>query len=344
MNILVTGGFGFVGGHLIDQLTTQYLDARVHVVDNLSTNPIPLKQLLSELGPRKNLTYDICSVKEFVLKKDNVRWDYIYHLASVVGPAGVLVHAGNIAWMIIEDTKLLIELALKSNARFLDVSTSEVYGGGKDGLCSETYNKVIQPETSARLEYAVGKLASETMLINKGKVSDLDAKIVRPFNISGPRQSGVGGFVLPRFIGFAMDNVALTVFDDGSGVRAFTHVRDIASGIIRGMEQGCKGEVYNLGNPMNKITINQLADMVITITKSKSQKIYVDPKTIYGPLYEGANDKYPDAKKAMTKLDWQPKYSIEEIIEETYQYMRGLTEHDRHILTGYKSEKRVRNV
>jgi len=324
VNILVTGGFGFIGGQLIDYLTKSNPKHKIHVVDNLSSNPIPFEELLKELGPRPNLSYSICSVEEFYSKGTDAKWDRIYHLASVVGPAGVLPHAGKIVRSIVADTYCMIDIALKCNAKLVDVSTSEVYGGGQEGYCNENFAKIVPAKTTVRLEYAVAKLAAETALINTAKVSPLDVSIVRPFNVAGPRQSGKGGFVLPRFISMAILGKPLTVFGVGNQIRAFTHVKDMAKGIIAAMERGKTGGVYNLGNPKNKISISELADLVIKVTKSKSKKIFVDPKEIYGPLFEEANDKYPDATLAMTELEWHPEYSIETAIEDTYEYLKRI--------------------
>jgi nucleoside-diphosphate-sugar epimerase len=165
-------------------------------------------------------------------------------------------------------------------------------------------------------------------------VGSLDAVIVRPFNISGPRQSGVGGFVLPRFIGCAILNRPLTVFSGGTQTRAFTHVADICDGIVRAMRSGKRGEVYNLGNPKNRITINEMADLVLDVTGCTSGKVYVDPRTIYGPLYTEANDKYPNADRAMRDLAWTPQFGARAVVEQTFEYMRRLPEHVRAHLVG----------
>jgi UDP-glucose 4-epimerase len=331
--VLVTGGFGFVGSHLIEQL---HKDSSlfIHVVDNLSSSPLPLPYLLAEIGPMHRLTYDICTVQEYCAQHWDSHYDEIYHLASVVGPAGVIPHMGRIVKSIVDDTYAIMELALRTGAKLVDVSTSEVYGGGQGGCCSEALPKIIQPKTSARLEYAVGKLASETALINTTKVTKLNACIVRPFNISGPRQSGKGGFVLPRFVSMALRNEDLSIFGTGKQVRAFTHVKDIVSGIILAMQMGKAGEAYNIGGPENKCTIESLADETIEVAKSHSRKVFVDPKAIYGPFYEEANDKYPDAQKSMTELEWRPQYDRLSIIKETINYFRGLPEDIFMILRG----------
>ncbi len=321
MNILVTGGFGFLGSHLVERLLSDR-DNRVHVVDNLSTSPLPLEDLLRELGPQPNLSWTITDVESFYRDFGDERFDAIYHLASVVGPAGVLSHSGRIAASIINDTMAMVDLALRSRCRLVDISTSEIYGGGREGFCSESMAKIVPAKNSARLEYAVGKLAAETALANLCETSELDACIVRPFNISGPRQSGRGGFVLPRFVGQALSGLDLTVFGDGQQVRAFTHVRDMVDGILLAMQRGQRGEAYNIGNPANRTTIMTLAEEVRELSESQSEIQLVDPKTIYGPLYEEANDKYPDSQRAMSELGWQPRYDRRRTIREVIDYMR----------------------
>lgn len=320
--ILITGGFGFVGGHLVELLLKKEPDAEIHVIDNLSTNPIPHERLLAELGHPKNLKFDQCSIQEYFDRGGKTDWTEMYHLASVVGPAGVLKHGGRIIKSVVDDTYLLMDVAIKRGIRLLDMSTSEIYGGGQEGYCSEEFAKIIPPKTSIRLEYAIAKLACETALMNTCLVSNLDMVIIRPFNISGPRQSGVGGFVLPRFVGLAMKNLPLTVFGDGKQVRAFTHVKDIVMGCYLAMKSGTRGDAYNLGNPNNRLTITELADLVIDAVGSSAGKVFVNPKDLYGPLYEEANDKYPNADKAMKGLGWIPEYSARHVVDETFKYMK----------------------
>lgn len=319
---VVTGGFGFIGSHLVEILLEEP-DLRVHVVDNLSTSPLDVDAYVRQLRHADRLTYEIVSMKEYFERPELPRFDEVYHLASVVGPVGVLKHSGNILRLMTGDMYAVAEYCIRTGARMVDVSTSEVYGGGRDGYCSENDSMIIPPKISARLEYAVGKLGTEVALMNMTRVTDLHATIVRPFNVAGPRQSTAGGFVLPRFIRQALVNEDITVYGDGSMVRAFTHVRDIADGIIRAQRRGGAGEPFNVGNPANKITILELARMVIDVLGSTSQVTFVDPKALWGPLFEEANDKYPDADRAMRQLEWKPRWGVEEIIRETADYIRA---------------------
>lgn len=322
-NILVTGGFGFIGSHLAEKLIADPQNS-VHIVDNLSTSSIDLEAYLEFLGRPRNLTYSICTVEQFCLEQAAGRsFEQIYHLASVVGPVGVLSHAGKIALQIIKDADHIAGLALRTGAKIVDVSTSEVYGGGRDGYCSEKDFKVIQPDVTVRLEYAVGKLAAEISLINLARVTPLKVSVARPFNVAGPRQSARGGFVLPRFIAQALAGEPLTVYNNGRMIRAFTHVRDIVDGIVLIMEKGLNGEVYNLGNPSNKTSIGELAERVVHLTESRSDIAHVDPKMLFGPLFEEANDKYPDADRAIHDVGWTPLYGINDIILDSYRYIKS---------------------
>lgn len=334
-DVLVLGGFGFLGSHLVDLLLADP-EQRVHVVDNLSTSPLPLDDLLAEIGPAPNLTWTIETVESFCARSGGgQRWDEVYHLASLVGPAGILPHAGRIAAPLLSGLVQVADLALAWGARLLLVSTSEVYGGGDQGFCSEAMPKIVPAEASPRLEYAVGKLAAETSLINLCHASGLDGLIVRPFNITGPRQSGAGGFVLPRFVGQAMAGEDLTVFGKGSQIRAFSHVRDIAQGLVDAMRRGATGGVYNLGNPDNRCTILGLAETVREVTGSRSGIRFVDPREIYGPLYAEAHDKYPDAAKAQRDIAWRPGFGLRETIAETFRYMSALPTPLLHRLRGF---------
>jgi UDP-glucose 4-epimerase len=217
----------------------------------------------------------------------------------------------------------MIEIAKQDKARLCDVSTSEVYGGGRDGYCAESDAKIIPPKISVRLEYAVAKLACEVALANTTRVSDLFAVVIRPFNIAGPRQSGKGGFVLPRFIQQALRGESITVYGNGGAIRAFTHVEDVVDGIVRALRCGKAGEIYNVGNPANKTTIHDLARRVVRIADSKSKIDFVDPKELFGPLFEEANDKFPDSDRAQRELGWRPQHDLDRVIRDTLEYIRA---------------------
>jgi len=321
-NILVTGGFGFLGSHLLEVLLGSP-ENRVHVVDNLSTNVVDPAQFSRLFGDR--LTYDAVSVEQFFTnRKPKQKFSEIYHLASVVGPVGVLKHGGNIVRSVVRDTYLLIDYCLEHKSKLLDVSTSEVYGGGKEGFCSEDFDKIVPANTTIRLEYAVGKLAAETALVNTQRTKGLWTVIIRPFNISGKRQRPDGGFVLPRFARQALKGEPLSVYGDGSQIRAFTHARDISTGIELAMNSGRPGEAYNLGNPNNRVTILELAKKVIHISGSSSQIQFVDPVKLHGQFFAEAANKFPNSTKAQKELGWRYQIGIDEIVQEAVDEWREL--------------------
>jgi nucleoside-diphosphate-sugar epimerase len=332
--VLVTGGFGFLGGHILKLLLSEP-DVQLHVVDNLSSNPVALETLLAELGDTARLTFDLCSIADYFAAGADT-FDAIIHLASPVGPAGVLKHGGRIVAAVVDDCYTLADYALERTARLLDVSTSEVYGGGRDGLCDEEDAKIVPAETSFRLEYAVAKLSAETALINLHARDGLDVVIIRPFNIAGPRQSGEGGFVLPRFLAQAMLGLPLTIFGTGDARRAFTHVNDIANGIVQALECGTAGVAYNLGNPRNIVTVNELADIVLEVTGSDVPKHYIDPTEIYGRHFAEANDKFPSATRATAEFGWSPTLNVRDVVAEAYEYMKGVSRDDFARLAGGK--------
>ncbi len=334
MVALVTGGFGFIGSHLVEALLAE--ERRVHVVDDLSTSPLPLEAVLDEIGRPDALTYSVQDVASFCADTPDEPFEEVFHLASFVGPASLIGHAGRIAVSIIESTCAVADLAARCGATMLDLSTSEVYCGNPVGLCDETGALTLPTRPTARLEYAIGKLAAETALLNRHRAQGLDCRIVRPFNVAGPRQSGVGGFVLPRFIGQALCGIDLTVFGDGQAVRAFTHVRDIVDGLLLVMRKGRHGEVYNFGNAGNGCTIFELAQRVIQTANSPSSVAYVDPTEIFGPLYAEVGDKLPDASRALAELGWRPQRDLSQTIAETYAYMTSLPQPQLERLRGFE--------
>lgn len=298
MKAVVTGGAGFIGSHLVERLIADGLD--VHVIDDFR----------SGLTIHSGATTHATSVRA----SGYGAWagaGVVYHLASPVGPVGVLSHAGSIASEVIADAAFVAAQARSARCPLVYVSTSELYGP-QEGACAETLNAVTTPDTSARKEYAVAKLAAEVMLRNSG----IDVRIVRPFNVAGPRQRPEGGFVLPRFIGQAQRGEPLTVYAPGSQLRAFTHVLDIVDGLVLVAAKGQAGDVYNLGNPDNLTTIEALASMVLDVLDPDGSYTLVDPLSLWGPGFREAADKYPDASLARERLGFAPHRTLRQTIED----------------------------
>jgi nucleoside-diphosphate-sugar epimerase len=304
-NCLVTGGLGFIGSHLVDRLISD--GCSVTIVDDMTSNSVQP----DDNDVYNNAAVERCRVMDYEPAES---YEYIFHLASPVGPAGILKYAGDMGMMILSNTLYLAQLSVEQCATFVLVSTSEVYG--KSEISSERDNKIVPGEVAVRTEYGVGKLLAEICVINKAKVTPLKYHIIRPFNVAGPRQRSIGGFVIPRFVEAALAGKPITVFGTGEQRRTFGHVLDIVDGIVKVAFSDYSNEIWNLGNPNNMCTIYELALLVKRLVHSASPIFRVDPKTIYGELYEEAFDKNPDITKARSWLSWQPRRDLEQIIQD----------------------------
>jgi len=314
MKILITGGLGFVGSYTIEKYKAE--GHHITIIDNLSSNTI-------------TPDHDICNgcnviIKDILEYEWNIddRFDMIIHLASPVGPAGILQHSGKMAGYILDDIYWAIQGSQLFNCPLLFISTSEIYGYRDSPVMLQEHEyKLLVGDFKVRNEYSTAKLLSEIVLNNTAKISNLKYQIIRPFNISGPRQLPDAGFVLPRFVIQALNDEPITVFGDGNQVRAFTHVSDIVDGIYK-TSLSITNDIWNIGNSDNKVTINYLASRVKELAKSNSEIIHVDPTTIYGPLYSEAWDKIPDATKIINSLKWSPAYNVDEIILDVINYWK----------------------
>lgn len=294
MRHLVTGGLGFIGTHLVDLLVGEGED--VLVVDDGRAD-----------GPLR----DDCEV---VTADIGYWWTDepfagVWHLASPVGPVGVMSQAGRITGEVFRGAERVVGMAMTSGAPLIHVSTSEVYGGGDRGLCSEDMDCRVSTRMSARLEYQTAKLAVEVMMRN---TEGLDARIIRPFNVSGPGQQPGGGFVLPRWMQQVRAGRPLTVYAPGTQRRAMTHVHDIVEGMLAVFKYGSRG-LWNLGNPENTISMTDLADLFVSV--HGGTWVLVDPTELHGPRFVEAAEKFPDASKAID-LGWSPHRTLRQIVED----------------------------
>lgn len=317
-NILITGGLGFIGTHCIEKWKNE--NWNIWIIDNLSSNAIE---------PTHSTTKNCNVILKNIL---DVAWnalpkfDLILHLASPVGPVGVLKHSGRMARIILDDIYWAIEGAKTNNCPLIFVSTSEIYGHREyKSYLEEQDDKVLHGEFTVRNEYAIAKLLSEIVISNHAK-NDKTFKyqIIRPFNVTGKYQLPDGGFVLPRFVQQALSNQDITVYYSGQQLRAFTWVKDIVDGIyLTSIAPENKwNEEWNIGNELNEQTILYLAEKVKKITNSKSKIIHIDPKTLHGELFSEAPEKIPNSEKIKKELGWKPTKFVDEVIEEVVKFYR----------------------
>jgi len=317
--ILITGGLGFIGSHSVEKWKN--LGYKITIIDNMSSNALSPTDKLFE--GCKIILEDILNVDITKLEK----FDSILHLASPVGPVGVLKHSGKMASIIIDDIYWAINAAKHNNCPLIFISTSEIYGyrDGKTYL-KENDQKVLDGEFTVRNEYAIAKLLSEIVLSNTGKIDpNFKYQIIRPFNVSGKYQLPDGGFVVPRFVNQALNNEDITVYYDGLQLRAFTWVKDIVEGIYltSTAPEELWNEEWNVGNEMNENTILYMAEKIKEMSQSNSQVIHIDPVLLHGSLFTEAPEKIPNSEKIKNLLGWKATKGVDEILNEVVEYFKS---------------------
>jgi len=309
MKALVTGGLGFIGSYLVELLMNK-MDYPT-ILDDCSNNVISR----SAYGCRI-VEGSVMDVSDLFDEK----FDIVYHLACFVGPVGVLKHSGKMAFEILNMTRKMLDYCVKNNVPLIYVSSSEVYGNVIQ--MNEDSQKVFPGEYAVRTEYGAAKMLCEIMIENTAKVTDLKYHIIRPFNVAGPRQRPDGGFVLPRFIQSALRKEPLTVYGDGTQRRAFADVRDLARGIYEVSNYEGWNNIWNLGNPVNEMSIFELAKEVEKVIGRELEFSFVDPKELHGPLFSEAPDKVPFIDKVSNLVGWKPEYDLHTTISDSIEWIK----------------------
>lgn len=304
--ILVTGGAGFIGSHLIDALVG---DNKVICVDNLSTGK---RNNISHLARHKNFRF----IKHDASKPLKIagKIDYIFHLSSPASPVDYLQRPIETMMVNSFGTRNMLELAKEKKARFLLASTSEVYGDPEKHPQSEDYWGNVNP-IGPRSPYDESKRFAEALVMAYHRIHGIDVRIARIFNTYGPRMRSNDGRVIPNFINQALVNKSITVYGDGKQTRSFCYVSDMVSGLIKLMESDCAGEPFNLGNPDERRIID-VAKRIRELTNSKSD-------IIFNSLPEDDPEKRkPDMSKTKERLGWEPKVAFDDGLKRTIEWFR----------------------
>jgi nucleoside-diphosphate-sugar epimerase len=310
--VLITGGLGFLGYHLATELLRRDPTALLTIVDNLSSTRIDYRSLV---GRVEILVEDLRCYRE-----GNTRFDEIYHLASPVGSLGILARTGHLAEDILALTYRVVDLALRSQARLLFVSSSEVYG--RDGLHEEGGRLTVNPHGGARTEYALGKMTSEVVLRNLALLSPIRYNVCRPFNVIGEQQSAAIGFVVPTFFETALRGEPIPVYAPGTQRRSFCHVSDVVRAIIAIQESALDGETFNVGHDQNVVSIDHLARIIRNLCDSHSPIVVVNSLAKFGQRYSEAFEKIPDLQRIRDRLGWQPEMTLEAGLARIHAYYR----------------------
>lgn len=311
--ILVTGGAGFIGSHLVERLLAD--GHSVVVIDDFSTGS--RENLQPVVGNPKLRVIDsrISACEE--LPELAARARAIYHLAAAVGVELVVKSPIRTLETNLHETEVLLKAAAGHSASLLLASTSEVYGKSEKPVFSEEDDLLIGPPYRSRWGYACSKLMDEFLALAYAHEKSLPVIISRLFNTVGPRQTGQYGMVLPRFISAAKRGAPLLVYGDGLQSRCFCFVKDTVEAMVR--LQGCaaaRGQVFNIGGT-EEISILELAKLVVATLGSTSKIELVPYDQAYAPGFEDMRRRKPRIEKLAATVGFHPLTSLRQIIQQT---------------------------
>ena len=312
MKFLLTGGAGFVGSHLLDQLVDR--GDSVIVLDDFSTGR---KENIAHHGQSKAVEV----VEGSILDSDLVdrlvaKSDRVFHLAAAVGVFNIVKHPLESLTTNIKGSENVFEACSNHNKPVLITSSSEVYGKNNSDLLSEDSDRVVGAPQKIRWSYSDAKAIDEAMAIALNQQKGLETRIVRLFNTVGPRQIGRYGMVVPRFVEAALKSEPLTIYGTGKQTRCFGHVADVVDAILK--VDGC---FEAIGKPINigvnqEISIEDLAKKVIKRTGSKSVIEYQSYEEAYSQGFEDMERRVPDNALLRKLTTWSPLKNIENIIDD----------------------------
>ena len=307
MNVVITGGSGFVGSYLCEILIND--GHEIIVVDNLLTGST---ENINHLMHNENFSFIEHDVQNHIEIENKV--DYVLHFASAASPKAYTEHPVNTLKAGSVGTINTLGLAKKHDAEYLLASTSEVYGDPLISPQTEEYWGNVNPN-GERSMYDEAKRFAEAAVATYSRSYDLKTKIVRIFNTYGPRMQLNDGRVVTNFIVQALKNENITIYGDGSQTRSFSYVEDTVAGIISLMNSS-EYDVFNIGNP-NEMTVGQLAEKIIELTNSTSEIKYLELPN------DDPKQRKPDITKAKTKLNWEPKVNLEDGLTKTIKWVEG---------------------
>lgn len=323
MKILITGGAGFIGSHLAEA----YLNGghEVYIIDDLSTGKLENITHLQENKKFKDHFFvHICSIfnHDVLLELVGI-CDVVFHLAAAVGVKYILDNPLDSIVTNIRGTENVLELCNKFKKKVIVASTSEVYGKHTHAPLTETDNIIYGCTMRSRWSYAATKLVDEFTALAYYKTKKLPVIVVRFFNTIGPRQTGRYGMVIPRFVNQSLRGQHVTVFGDGTQTRTFTHVKDVVKSLLILAETPeAIGEIINIGGN-REISIKDVGDLIISLTKSKSQIKYIPYEEAYENDFEDMARRVPCVKKLKKLTGFIPETPLENIITDIIEYAKS---------------------
>jgi UDP-glucose 4-epimerase len=315
---LITGGAGFIGSHLADELTQR--GHKVHALDDLSTGSI---ENIRHLKDRPEFAYTIESARNASLVAELVdEADVVYHLAAAVGVDLVVKSPVRTIETNVHCAEIVLAQANKKQKPVFVASTSEVYGKSGELPFREDGNLLLGPTSTGRWSYACSKAIDEYLALAYWRERQLPVVIGRLFNTVGPRQTGRYGMVIPTFVRQALSGQPITVHGDGEQQRCFCHVRDVVIALADLMStEDAFGEVYNVGST-DEISILELAARVQRAAESESEIVMVPYEEAYEEGFEDMRRRVPDTSKIHELLGWRPTRSLDDVLADVVQANR----------------------
>ncbi len=318
MQILVTGGAGFIGSHLCERLI---IDGHtVTVIDNFSTGQA--SNLAKIAGSSKFVLIEGSILDPNVLKPLVAEADYVFHLAAAVGVFNIINNPLQSLLTNIRGTENVLEAAHSTNTPVFITSSSEVYGKNVSNSLKESDDRVLGSPVTLRWSYSEAKAIDESLAYAYYSEQHLKTRIVRFFNTVGPRQLGAYGMVVPRFVKAALSNEKITIFGDGEQTRCFAHVYDVVDAVVAtAFAENTIGKVVNIGNDF-EISINNLAKKIISETGSRSEIVYVPYAEAYGEGFEDMERRVPCIDLIKELVGWQPTRDLSSMIADISSEMK----------------------
>lgn len=316
MRALITGGAGFIGSHLTEELLRR--GDLVYVIDDLSTGRLEnLENVMS--SPRFGIAVESI-LNETVMDRLVSECDIIYHLAAAVGVELIVSKPVGVIQTNILGTDMVLKLANRYLKKVIITSTSEIYGKSDHVPFKENDDRILGPTTKNRWSYSSSKAIDEFLALAYYKEKRLETIIVRLFNTVGPRQTGRYGMVLPRFVVQALKGEPITVYNDGTMIRCFTYVNDVVDAMINlAHHSEAVGNIFNIGST-EAISIKDLALKIKEKTGSDSPIKYVPYDEAYEHGFEDMAVRVPDLSKIKALIGYQPSINLDGILDKVIEY------------------------
>jgi UDP-glucose 4-epimerase len=312
MKILLTGGAGFIGSHLAEKLISE--GHSVTALDNLSTGSSA--NLDSLKGSSDFKLVEASMLDKSIVDQLVADSDGVIHLGAALGVQRILERPYESFIANTQGTENLIIAAAESKKKIFIASTSEIYGKNPEQPLNEESDRVIGSPKLLRWAYSEAKAIDESLAQMFAQSHGLSYVVGRFFNTVGPRQSGMYGMVLPRFVSAALKGEALEVHGDGLQTRTFCHVLDSIDAVVRlFLSSKAIGEAFNIGGE-GEISIKDLAQKVIDITGSRSEIKYISYQSAYPQGFDEMMRRVPDTSKLRSYTGWSPKRNLDEIIND----------------------------